>query len=386
MLKRTIFFETVKRSFFSLDTFLIFAFASFFYLVFYALPYDNQVITKIPTAIVDMDQSEHSRELALKIESAPSVQTVLKTANLNEAVDAFKQRSLDVIVVIPTDYSRDLSRAEQTTISIFSNGAMPVKGRAVSASVLAIAAQENIGSALSHAVKAGLNPLVVKQMQLQPPSMVSQDLFNNISGYGYYTVPMVAVVIIQAVMLYGVGIGLGGWISRPNRLPFVSEAFRSPNHFLFIAAGFFAISLFWGLMIEGLGLSLLGMPTLENASSTLLALICFSLSVSSLAVFITLLMGNNRYAVCLTLASAPSVFLSGMIYPMESFANWVIPIAWMIPSTPACKAIVFASQEGATVSAIAPYLSASLLQFAFFSFGIVYLLKTKYCKYPNSLT
>ena len=94
MLKRTIFFETVKRSFFSLDTFLIFAFASFFYLVFYALPYDNQVITKIPTAIVDMDQSEHSRELALKIESVPSVQTVLKTANLNEAVDAFKQDPL----------------------------------------------------------------------------------------------------------------------------------------------------------------------------------------------------------------------------------------------------------------------------------------------------
>lgn len=379
MRNRSIFFETIRRAFFSLDTFLIFAFASFFYLVFYALPYDNQVITKIPTAIVDLDQSEHSRELALAIESVPSVKTALRTANLDEAINAFRERHLDVIVVIPNHYSRDVARAEQTTLTIFSNGAMPVKGRAVSAAVLAIAAQENIGSALTHAVKAGLNPIVVKQMQLQPPAMVSQDLFNNISGYGYYTVPMVAVVIMQAVMLYGVGIGLGCWLSRRSQLPFISEALQTPNRFLCISAGFFVISLFWGFMIEGLGLAILGMPTLTNVFSTTIALISFSLAISSLAVFITLLMGDNRYAVCLTLASAPSVFLSGMIYPMESFADWVIPIAWLIPSTPACKAIVFASQEGASIAAIAPYLSASLLQFALYSAGIVWLLKTKYC-------
>ena len=385
MRNRSIFFETIKRSFFSLDTFLIFAVASFFYLVFYALPYDNQVITKIPTAIVDLDQSEHSRELALTIESVPSVKTALRTANLDEAINAFKERHLDVIVVIPNHYSRDVARAEQTTLTIFSNGAMPVKGRAVSAAVLAIAAQENVGSALSHAVQAGLNPIVVKQMQLQPPAMVSQDLFNNISGYGYYTVPMVAVVIIQAVMLYGVGIGLGGWLSRRSQLPFISEALQTPNRFICIAAGFFVISLFWGFMIEGLGLAILGIPTLVNLCATIVSLVCFSLAISALAVFITLLMGDNRYAVCLTLASAPSVFLSGMIYPMESFADWVIPIAWLIPSTPACKSIVFASQEGASIAAIAPYLSASLLQFALYSAGIVWLLKKKYCSNQNSL-
>ena len=59
--------QTIKNAVFSHDSFMIFAIASLFYMVFYGLPYDNQIIVKVPTAIVNLDQSRASAEFAEKI-------------------------------------------------------------------------------------------------------------------------------------------------------------------------------------------------------------------------------------------------------------------------------------------------------------------------------
>lgn len=76
-----IFIETIRTAVLSRESFMVFAIASLFYLVFYGMPYDNQIIVKIPTAIVDMDQSRASHELVEKLQSAPSNQHSLATAD-----------------------------------------------------------------------------------------------------------------------------------------------------------------------------------------------------------------------------------------------------------------------------------------------------------------
>lgn len=355
---------------------MVFAIASLFYLVFYGMPYDNQIIVKIPTAIVDMDQSRASRELVEKLQSAPSINTVLQTADFEQAKKAFSQSKADVIIVIAENYARDIQRGDQTVVTVFSNGALPVKGRAVSASVLTIVTEENITQAATRLVGQGLNPILVKQMAMTPAPFTSQDLFNNVAGYGYYTVPMVAIVIVQAVMLFGVGIALGGWLSSAQPPAFFSEAMQKTRTFFPVFLGFWVISLFWAFFIESMGLHLLTMPTLVNPLSTIAAVLAFTFSLTSLAVFLTLWMNTNRYAAGLVLASAPSVFLSGLVFPMENFAAWALPFAWIIPTTPGCQAIVLASQEGAGLSEIASLLSVSLAQGIIYS-ALAYLLLIK---------
>ena len=222
-------------------------------------------------------------------------------------------------------------------------------------------------SAASRLVAQGLDPIVVERMTMNPSPFASQDLFNTISGYGYYTVPMVAIIIVQAVMLFGIGIALGGWLSASKAPTFFTEAMTSERQFVFIFLGFWVIALFWSFFIESFGLSILTMPTLLNLPATIAAIVAFTLSLTALGIFLALWMNTNRYAAGLVLASAPSVFLSGLVFPMENFAPWVLPFAWMIPTTPACQAIIFASQEGAQLVDIAPMLAASIAQ------AIVYL-------------
>ena len=95
-----IFWQTIRHAVFSRESFMIFAIASLFYLVFYALPYDNQIIVKIPTAIVDLDQSRSSQDLAQKFKSASSVRTVLETQDFLKAQKLFQSSKVDVIIVI----------------------------------------------------------------------------------------------------------------------------------------------------------------------------------------------------------------------------------------------------------------------------------------------
>ena len=372
----TVFLETIRKAVFSHDSFMIFAIASLFYLIFYALHYDNQIIVKVPTAIVDMDQSRASQDLIDKIESTSVVEAVLKTADFSAAQNAFRRSEVDVMVVIGDSFSEDIGRGEPTVVTVFSNGALPVKGRAVTASLLTIVAEENIVESARRLVAQGLNPIVVKQMSMAPSAFTSQDLFNNISGYGYYTVPMVAIVIVQAVLLFGVGIALGGWLSAEKAPDFFNHAMQSPTNFLPVFLGFWFIALFWASFIEGFGLSVLTMPTLGNLSATLIAIVAFTLSLTTLAVFMALWMNTNRYAAGLVLASAPSVFLSGLVFPMENFAAWVLPFAWMIPTTPGCQAIVLASQEGASFSNIASLVLINLLQAALYG-TLAYLMLQK---------
>lgn len=377
MSRLRIFLQTIRHAIFSHDSFMVFAIASLFYLVFYALPYDNQIIVKIPTAIVDMDQSRTSQDFTDKLRSAAVIDTVLETADFSQAREAFRRSEADVIVVIGENFSREILRGEQTVVTVFSNGAVPVKGRAVSAAVLALVTQENMVSAASRLVAQGLNPILVKQMAMAPSPFTSQDLYNNISGYGYYTVPMVAIVIVQAVMLFGTGIALGGWLSAAKPPEFFKAAMTSPAQFLYVALGFLAIALFWSFFIESFGLALLTMPTLINPPAVIVSVLLFTISLTALAIFLALWMNTNRYAAGLVLASAPSVFLSGLVYPMENFALWTLPFAWIIPTTPACQAIVLASQEGAGIADIAPMLSASAAQAIVYSVLAYLMLKKR---------
>ena len=119
------------------------------------------------------------------------------------------------------------------------------------------------------------------------------------------------------------------------------------------------------------------MPTLINPLATVVAIIAFTLALCALAIFLALWMNTNRYAAGLVLASAPSVFLSGLVFPMENFATWTLPFAWMIPTTPGCQAIVFASQEGAALIDILPQIGCNLLQAAVYGSLAYYWLKKR---------
>lgn len=374
----------LKRIFLSKDSFVIFAGAAAFYLVFYAWPYWNQIITHIPTAIVDLDRSAQSRSLTSALQAAPSIDLRAVVHDMSDGDTIFRSGQVAVLIVIPENFAKDTNRAKPTAITVYSDGAYPAKGRAVYASVLAVCQAENIVNAIRYVLINGGDAQAAKRLANAGLPFVSQDLFNEIAGYGLYTVSMVVVVILQSVIFFGTAVVLGGCLQEGNANA-IACAMRSNRRFIWTTlAVFSAIAFFWGLFIEGIGMWLLNMPSMGCAPSTILSLTLFSVSVSSFAIMVTFMLRGNLYAAMTFIPmSAPSVFMTGLIYPSSEFPLWAKTIAFFFPSTPGASAILFSSQQGAPAWDLVPLYFWLIVQIALFSAGIWYFSKRALKRLPN---
>ena len=129
------FLHTIKASFLSRDTILIFAGAIAFYLIFYAWPYGNQQIQHVPSAVLDLDRSAAARRLVTAMDASPAISVVRITQDEGEAMEAFRREEFSVLITIPKDFEKSLTRGENVTVHVLGNGAFPVKARAVQAAL-----------------------------------------------------------------------------------------------------------------------------------------------------------------------------------------------------------------------------------------------------------
>ncbi len=129
------FLHTIKASFLSRDTILIFAGAIAFYLIFYAWPYGNQQIQHVPSAVLDLDRSAAARRLVTAMDASPAISVVRITQDEGEAMETFRREEFSVLITIPKDFEKSLTRGENVTVHVLGNGAFPVKARAVQAAL-----------------------------------------------------------------------------------------------------------------------------------------------------------------------------------------------------------------------------------------------------------
>ena len=204
------FLHTIKASFLSRDTILIFAGAIAFYLIFYAWPYGNQQIQHVPSAVLDLDRSAAARRLVTAMDASPAISVVRITQDEGEAMEAFRREEFSVLITIPKNFEKSLTRGENVTVHVLGNGAFPVKARAVQAALGGVVTDKTklLDDAAVYAT--GLPGTSVHSHHQAAPGLRVQYMYNEIGGYGNYTVPVVGPVIIQAVMLMAITMALGG--------------------------------------------------------------------------------------------------------------------------------------------------------------------------------
>ena len=239
---------TVRSAFLSRDTLAIFGGAVAFYLVFYGWPYSTQQIENVPVEIVDLDGSSASRRLIEAIDAAPAAALLSVSSDPGPAMETFRSKGQTVVVTIPHGYAEHLARGENTTLHILGSAAYPVKTRAIQSAVSAAAADAELKIDQASSQTPGIPPASLLASANTAPQMQFQYRFNEISGYGNYTVPAVGPIILQAVMLMGIGMSLGGWLWRHPRRKFVCDAVDRPwNEGLGIAFGLWTIAFGWFL-------------------------------------------------------------------------------------------------------------------------------------------
>ena len=131
-----------------------------------------------------------------------------------------------------------------------------------------------------------------------------------------------------------------------------------------------------------------GINSFQNVLSTILMGLTFSLTICSLGILLGLLFSSVPYIIpTVVLSSIPSVFISGNLFPGENIPLLIRIFAWFIPSTPGSTGMVRASQAGATVFEIMPYIFHLLMLATLYLCVAVFMchfLKQKYLYCSNN--
>ena len=372
------FLETVKECLTNLSCFSFFLVAIFFYSFYYAWPYTAQLPDHISTVVVDLDNTPISRELIRGLQAVSQIDVKGVSNNPDTAIRDLKNGKFTTLITIPNGFMKDAITGVPTALELVSNGAFIVKARSSIAGA-AGPLQEIASTAIAaQLIKQGVPISTIAASANKPPAVIFQPMYNTVSGYLNFAVPIVFCIIFQTVTLAGVGTLINEWFCA-KQMPFpLVRAIQSLPYLFALYLPFFCILLFWTLFIEGASFAWHGINSFQNIPATLATCVFLSMAVCALALVIAFAFKRANYAVqTVVLTSLPCVFITGDLFPLQNIPDYMNIIAFFIPSTPAVHAMLRASQAGASIGQIMPHL-LHLLGLTVFYLTIAYLIDKNY--------
>ena len=91
------------------------------YALIYPYPYRPELLREVPVAVVDLDNSAGSRQLARDIDASEAVAVVARPPTMAEAERLVHERRAYGILLVPQGFERELLRGRQSPIAIYAD-------------------------------------------------------------------------------------------------------------------------------------------------------------------------------------------------------------------------------------------------------------------------
>jgi ABC-2 type transport system permease protein len=346
----TVFRDELRRIFALRPVFSVLVVGSVFYAVFYPQPYLNEALRNVPIAIVDGDGTSVSRELARRIDATSDIAVTLVLPDLVSAEREVYARNIFGILVIPKNFERDLLHDRASPIALYADASYFLMYQRVSGGVAAVAQTLGAEVEATRLIGIGVDPALASAAS-DPMQLTAVPLFNPQGGYATYVLPGAFVLILQQILLIGVGL-LG---TLPGADPAENTTDDAPpGPFATVVGKMLAY-----LLIEAIILPLYlialpylyGLPRLGGVIPILVFAVPFVLSVSGLGLVVAAIF-KNPLSVQLVLAAIglPFFYLAGFAWPTEVIPPAVHVASLLVPSTSAINGFTRLAQLGAPLA------------------------------------
>jgi ABC-2 type transport system permease protein len=325
--------------------FILLVVAPLVYGIYYPQPYLNQILRKIPIAVVDNDLSELSRRIVETLDASDAVSVVTRAATLAEARAVLDRGEAFAVVGIPPETERDVLKGTTVHIPIYADATylfiFRTTGNGIAVAINTLSSRLAAGGARTDGslVKAALAATSPAEILLQP-------IFNPVGGYASYIVPAAFVLILQQILLMGASSLTVVAAAQPAGGAFASVLGRGVAHLAFYSP---AVALYFIVLPHVYGFSTLGHPL------QLLAL-------ASVFVLATSFMGQAAGAwfkqpetptLIFLGTSLPQLFLTGFSWPREAIPAPVQAFGYIFPADFAIDGLVRIDQLGASLWEVA---------------------------------
>ncbi len=320
------------------------------YAIYYPQPYLNEALRDVPIAVVDRDGTQASRDFARRVDATSDVAVLEVLPDIASAEREVYARRVDGILVIPKYFERELLHGRPSPVALYADASYFLIYQRVAGAVSAVA--QTVGAEVEAArlVAVGVDPTIAVAVS-SPMPLTAVPLFNPEGGYATYILPAAFVLLLQQILLMGVGLLRSmpdddtGNASRDRRSPFATILGKL---LAYLALQAVALPLYLVVLPY-----MYGLPRLGGILPLLIFAIPFVLSVAGLG-FVVAGIFRKPIRVQLILASAglPLFMVAGFSWPSEAIPPAIKLLSYVVPSTSAIDGFVKLSQLGAPLSAV----------------------------------
>ncbi len=333
--------RTVARD---LGVILLLVGAPLLYGFFYPWFYADEVVQRVPVAIVQHDGSGLARQMARFASASPRIDVVLATGDEGEAQRALLRGDVMGYALLPVGLKRHVVRSDSVTIPVYANGAYPLVAKQVQYGFAEAFGTVSAGIELRRLGASGQSPLQAASSR-SPVNLQMEALFNPVEGYGSFVVAAVAILILQQTLLMGGALLVGTWREQ-------DRAAAPPRVWLARLLALCTLGWLSGLYYFGWIFVWHDFPRGGNPWGAMLLLAVFVPAVAAMAALIGWWLADRERAMqVLLFTSIPLAFVGGFSWPAEALPTLLQWLRWISPSTAAIQASLQLNQLGAPVAA-----------------------------------
>jgi ABC-2 type transport system permease protein len=339
----------IRRIFTVKPAFSVLILGAAFYALFYPQPYLNEALRNVPIAVVDRDGTQSSRDFARRVDATPDVAITEVLPDLASAEREVFARRVDGILVIPQYFERDLLHGRPSPVALYADASYFLIYQRVAGAVAAVARTVGAEIEAARLIAIGVDPAIAAAAP-DPMPLTAVPVFNPEAGYATYVLPAAFVLILQQMLLMGVGL-LG---TLPGA-DFAGDDTRRRLLPVTIMAGKLLAYLALEAVILPIYLIVLpylyGLPRLGGIVPILIFAVPFLLSVAGLGFVVAgILRKPIRVALILAALGLPLFMVAGFSWPSEAIPPFIRLISLLVPSTSAIDGFVKLSQLGAPLA------------------------------------
>lgn len=333
------------------------------YPVLYSWIYNNEVVKEVPVAVVDCSHSAMAREFVRHCDASSDVKVAYRCNSLEEAKDLVGHQKVYGVIYMPEDFGTRLGRMEQAHVSVYCNMGLMLTYKAIFQTCTAVAADLNsrIQIELSGAYTAREGEITASPINVRDVPM-----FNNTGGYGNFILPGVLVLVLQQVLLLGIGMAYGTSYEKHGfvRLkPMLERNFGLSRIMVGRTLGFLVLFVMLSAWV------LLAIPRIFNfvhimhRGEFLLFTVPYLLACIFFAITFSFIVRQRENVMLLVVfTSVPFLFMSGVSWPKSNIPEIWQWTGYLFPSTFGIQGFIKLNTMGCLFSDIWPEIKALWMQ------------------------
>jgi ABC-2 type transport system permease protein len=287
---------------------------------------------RVPTAIVDLDNSPMSRQVTRSLNAMEMVGVTERCSSYVEALDKVKNGSIYGFFVIPTDFQQKALGNDQPTIDYYSNLTYFVPGTLAFKGFKTVAVSTSGAIVKTTLVSAGVSSTEAGTL-LQPMVFQEHPIGNPWLSYAIYLsnsfIPGVLALMILLVTVFSIG----DEIKRGTSVQWLRTAGDSivtavsgkllPQTVIFSIIGIFSQSLLYGWSHY---------PMHGSMWAMVLAMVLMVIGCQAFALIVVSAIPNLRMALSIvSLLGILSFSVTGFSFPVQSMYGSIAIFSYILP-------------------------------------------------------